>query len=91
MMHVIAYDISDDSTRLRISKLLEGYGQRVQESVFECLLDEKQLKLIVENMKKLLKTGGNIRIYQLCKACSRKAQGIGEITPQLGEEGYLII
>jgi len=90
-MYVIAYDISDDSTRLQISKLLEGYGQRVQDSVFECLLDEKQLKHIIQNMKELLETGGNVRIYQLCKACSQKAQGIGEIIPRLGEEGYIII
>ena len=35
---VIAYDIVDDKHRTKISKLLEGYGERVNYSVFECML-----------------------------------------------------
>lgn len=35
---VVAYDIGDDGRRERVSRLLCGYGPRVQLSVFECLL-----------------------------------------------------
>ncbi|NHZ45785.1 CRISPR-associated endonuclease Cas2 [Nitratidesulfovibrio liaohensis] len=38
-MHIIAYDITDDRERLRVSRVLDGYGQRVQASVYQCVLD----------------------------------------------------
>ncbi|MBC7317262.1 MAG: CRISPR-associated endonuclease Cas2, partial [Chloroflexi bacterium] len=41
--YVISYDIPNDRHRLRIAHLLEGYGERVQYSVFEVWLTEKQL------------------------------------------------
>ncbi|MDR0339831.1 MAG: CRISPR-associated endonuclease Cas2, partial [Desulfovibrio sp.] len=47
MMVLISYDVRTDSpegrTRLRrIAKLCQSWGQRVQYSVFECLLDPAQ-------------------------------------------------
>jgi CRISPR-associated protein Cas2 len=47
MMVIVSYDVSfEDPTgkkRLRrIAKLCEGYGQRVQYSVFECVVDPAQ-------------------------------------------------
>ena len=36
MIYVISYDIDDDKRRNKISKVLEEYGVRVLESVFEC-------------------------------------------------------
>jgi len=41
--YVIAYDIADDDTRLRLARLLEGWGRRGQRSVFECRLDPRDL------------------------------------------------
>ena len=32
--YIIAYDIKDDSRRIRVSKLLQSYGNRLQYSVF---------------------------------------------------------
>jgi len=34
------YDIPSDKRRKKVSDLLEGYGQRVQYSVFECVLTQ---------------------------------------------------
>ena len=44
----MAYDVSTElaagRTRLRkVAKICEGFGQRVQKSVFECVLSEMQL------------------------------------------------
>ncbi len=39
MLTLISYDIADDGDRARAHKLLEGLGQRVQYSVFECYLE----------------------------------------------------
>ncbi|MBR8835369.1 MAG: CRISPR-associated endonuclease Cas2 [Stigonema ocellatum SAG 48.90 = DSM 106950] len=41
-LYVVAYDVPCDKRRKKISDLLEGYGQRVQYSVFECLLTQNK-------------------------------------------------
>jgi CRISPR-associated endonuclease Cas2 len=33
MTYLVAYDIEDDRIRGRVAKLLEGFGQRVQDSI----------------------------------------------------------
>ena len=39
MLYVVCYDVSEDKTRDRLSERLLDFGVRIQESVFECLLD----------------------------------------------------
>lgn len=41
--YAIAYDIADDRNRNKVAKTLEGYGKRVQYSVFECELAPAEL------------------------------------------------
>ncbi|MHC5821254.1 MAG: CRISPR-associated endonuclease Cas2, partial [Nostoc sp.] len=42
LFYVIVYDISCDKRRKKVSDLLSGYGQRVQYSVFECILNQNK-------------------------------------------------
>ena len=42
---LIIYDISDNKHRLEISKLLEGYGTRIQKSAFEAWLTKKHFEI----------------------------------------------
>ena len=46
MLVVVSYDVAQDeggTGRLRrVAKICQGYGRRVQFSVFECLLDPEQ-------------------------------------------------
>ena len=42
MFMVIVYDIEKNSKRTKVSKILEQYGNRVQKSVFECHLSNKE-------------------------------------------------
>ncbi len=42
MLYLISYDIPIDKRRLAIARMLEGSGQRVQRSVFECDLSDAQ-------------------------------------------------
>lgn len=62
---VVAYDIEDDRRRARIARLLEGYGERVQYSVFECELEERHLQRLVRSLQRLLEPGDAVRIYRL--------------------------
>lgn len=39
--YVVIYDITSDSERYIVDKLLKGYGFRIQKSVFECRMNKK--------------------------------------------------
>ncbi|MBR5949486.1 MAG: CRISPR-associated endonuclease Cas2 [Clostridia bacterium] len=71
MLVLIAYDVNTETaagrSRLRkVAKLCVDHGQRVQNSVFECMLDPAQLKLL---QHKLLNTidpeHDSLRFYNL--------------------------
>ncbi|PMB85059.1 CRISPR-associated endonuclease Cas2 [Dolosicoccus paucivorans] len=47
---LIIYDISNDKRRLKLAKLLEGYGIRVQYSCFEVSLRPTQHKELVDQI-----------------------------------------
>ena len=59
MLLLITYDVSTmdaaGKTRLRrVAKRCVDYGQRVQNSVFECLVDEAQYKVLKHELEKLI-------------------------------------
>jgi CRISPR-associated protein Cas2 len=70
---VIAYDIEDDKRRKKISELLEGYGIRVNYSVFEVKIKKNELKFLIEELKEITKRSDNIRFYHVCESCRRKS------------------
>jgi CRISPR-associated protein Cas2 len=51
---VIAYDTPSNSRRRKLAKLLEGYGLRVQWSVFECHLRREQLQQLRQRLERLI-------------------------------------
>ena len=73
---LITYDIADDKRRTKISSILEKYGKRVNESVFECELKEAVKKeiLIKELIKKLNIKTDSLRIYNICDNCLVKSK-----------------
>ncbi len=37
-VHLVAYDMSDDKRRTRVFKMLKGFGEALQFSLFRCIL-----------------------------------------------------
>lgn len=62
---LIIYDISDNKHRLKMVKLLESYGHRVQKSAFEALLDKKSLNDLVEKISCLTTEQDLVKVYCL--------------------------
>ena len=65
---------------------MKNYGQRVQYSVFECILnDELRGKLRSEITKIIDDNEDSVRIYRLCERCARAIEiiGVGEVTSRL--------
>ncbi len=78
-MYLISYDVTEDRTRGKISKLLENYGVRVQYSVFECNISSHEYKKLYKEMLGLVaeKADVSIRIYPLDKDIVNKIEVIG--------------
>lgn len=96
-MYLISYDLSNDRLRQKLAKELENYGQRVQYSVFECRISEKQLRTLYMKMATIMQEEkeGSVRVYSVCGNCEAKLQIIG-IDPLEGtltqeEEGLFIV
>lgn len=66
LFYVIAYDIPCDKRRKKVSDLLEGYGQRVQYSVFECVLNKTKYDELRKRLRKRIKDDEDqIRFYPI--------------------------
>ncbi|MDX9954945.1 MAG: CRISPR-associated endonuclease Cas2 [Anaerolineae bacterium] len=52
--YLISYDIPDDKRRSKIAHLLEGYGERVQYSVFEIWVTDKELEKLSQQLQRLV-------------------------------------
>ena len=71
---VIAYDIQDDRRRTTLADLLEGYGTRVQKSVFECVLAQKDLRALMRQVEPLVETPEeSVRYYVVCSRCLERS------------------
>lgn len=92
LRYVISYDISDNKRRRRLSICLDQYGDRVQESVFEAVLDRKLLNQMTEDVEKqILGSADTVRIYPLCATCAGKVERLGIPGPIPGEEKVFVV
>jgi len=79
MRYVISYDIEDDMRRLRVARVLDDYGDRVQRSVFEANLGAEHLAAILGRLRTLIDAEkDSVRIYPLCAACVARVVKLGQ-------------
>ncbi len=91
MFVTICFDISSDRTRRQATRVLEAYATRVQKSVFECRIAERQFVELRQRMSQIgLAEGDLVRYYTLCRACERKIEFTGGSPPQ-DEKDHLIV
>jgi CRISPR-associated protein Cas2 len=96
MLVVVAYDVSTESDagrkRLRhVAKVCEDYGQRVQNSVFECLVDQAQwVRLRAHLVKEIDGAEDSLRFYFLGDRWERRVEHIGT-KKSYNPEGPLIV
>ena len=71
MQVLVAYDVAtekdDGKRRLRkVAQVCQNFGQRVQKSVFECLVDPAQYEQLIRDLLKCIDEGeDNLRLYRL--------------------------
>lgn len=95
MMLVLTYDVDTTTTagakRLRrVAKLCERYGVRVQNSVFEVLVDAAQLVSLKAQLHEIIdKEQDSVRFYRLGNSFQSKIETMGK-SPLVEAGGELI-
>lgn len=83
MLYLVCYDIASDRTRDRMSKALLDFGSRIQESVFECPLNDELLGRMMSRLERLeLGDADRVRVYRICASCVDRVRlyGPGDVT-----------
>ena len=95
MMLVVTYDVDTTNAsgqkRLRkVAKICERYGMRVQNSVFEVLLDAAQLVVLKHELEKIIDTEqDSVRFYRLGNSYERRIETMRK-RPRVEAGGALI-
>lgn len=90
MLILVAYDITNEKRLRRVARLMEGYGTRVQRSVFECRVDQARLGQLIERLKGVMKRREDrVHIYHLCGACQQRFAEFGRGSLVTDAEIYL--
>ncbi len=95
MMVLITYDVNTETPagrkRLRqVARKCVSHGQRVQNSVFECLLDAAQFVVFKSELTSLIDPDlDSLRFYQLGNNYKNKVEHVG-VHPLVEQDGLLM-
>jgi CRISPR-associated protein Cas2 len=70
--HLVAYDVRDPKRLRRVAKKLEGYGTRIQYSVFRCRLDNLTLEKLHWELNQIMEDEDDLLVMPLCADCASK-------------------
>ncbi|MHC1698645.1 MAG: CRISPR-associated endonuclease Cas2 [Geobacteraceae bacterium] len=96
MMVLVSYDVATadlaGAKRLRkVAKICTNHGQRVQYSVFECIVDPAQWVAMRQQLVKVIdETKDSLRFYFLGANWRRKVEHVGA-KQTIDQEGPLIL
>jgi len=80
--YIVAYDLSSDKRRNKVHKILSGFGQWTQYSLFELFVTDKELILLQNKLEKVLNPEqDSVRFYPLCAACIKNVETVGSEPP----------
>jgi CRISPR-associated protein Cas2 len=96
MLVLITYDVNTEDakgkTRLRkVAKECVNHGQRVQNSVFECILDNAQSKMLKAKLLEIIdQEKDSLRFYYLGNSYENKIEHYGT-KETIKQEGVLML
>lgn len=91
MLVVVAYDVTDSKRRTKVATFLEGYGRRVQKSVFECFVELKEMpKLQAQLLQRVQLPEDNVRLYWINADAISRTLTLGSAPPEAPPQAYII-
>lgn len=80
---VVAYDITSNKRRTKVHKILSGFGEWTQYSLFELFVNDKELVLLQNKLEKVLDPKhDSVRFYPLCGLCVKRVETVGSEPPR---------
>ena len=88
---LVIYDIRDEKRLRRVARVAENFGTRVQKSVFEMEIDEKQLSRLRTEIQKIIEDEDYVVYFNLCEPDWQKREkyGKGRYDEEPNEEYYI--
>jgi CRISPR-associated protein Cas2 len=89
--YLVIYDIAHPRRLQRVARVLEGFGQRIQKSVFECELDIAELQALQNKVLQCMRTDEDaVQYLRLCLRDTRQIQHDGQVTPFASRAYYWV-
>lgn len=76
--HLVAYDIRDPDRLRGVGKLIQGYGRRLQYSVFRCHLSAREIERLKWELSKICTPEDSVMFLPLCSSCVRRVDQQGQ-------------
>lgn len=76
-IRIFAYDIANDRVRDRVASCLEEVAVRVQLSLFEGRLTDRELNRVIAEIEPLIEQGDKLRVYTLSDAMLDQCRRVG--------------
>lgn len=74
--HLVCYDVRDAKRLRKCAKHMEGYGTRVQYSIFRCWMNPTEVARLRWELTELLKPEDEVLMIPLCARCVDDIVGI---------------
>lgn len=62
---LVIYDIIENKKRLKLAKMLNGFGFRIQKSAFEAMLTRQKYEKLLDKLRPFVAEGDSIRVYKI--------------------------
>ncbi len=73
---LVCYDIHDEKRLRMCAKHMEGYGHRIQQSVFRCWMTSREVEQLRWELTKKLDPADDVLLIPLCQRCVDGIVGI---------------
>jgi CRISPR-associated protein Cas2 len=67
--YLVCYDVRDDRRLRKCAKHVEGYGTRLQYSIFRCWLSYAQVQQLRWELTEILKPEDDVLFIPVCERC----------------------
>jgi len=72
--YLVCYDIHDPKRWRKAYELLQGYGKRLQYSIFRCWLSQRDREKLRWELEKILAAEDELLLLRLCNHCVEGVQ-----------------
>lgn len=69
LWYLVSYDVRDAARWRKLYRLVRGYGERVQYSVYRCRLSARQVEHLRWCMERILDKEDSLLLVGLCEGC----------------------